>query len=149
MAQVVNTDVVVPCGADRARHRLDDAFGCDAEHRVVLTVGPRHRRWPRKHVQTRLTDPHEVGRTAVSGLRWEPTGRFHRLFPTLDAGLALTTIDDTSCLLSIAGAYRPPLGRLGRMIDRMFLHRLATSTTTDFADRLARALAHDPKERLP
>lgn len=96
-----------------------------------------------------MTDLHDAGRTSVAGLRWTPTGSMHGIFPSLDAGIAVTDIDDTTCLLTIVGGYRPPFGRFGAVADRLFLHRLAVSTAAGFADRLARSLAHDSEEGPP
>jgi hypothetical protein len=72
-----------------------------------------------------------------------------RLFPAFDAQVAVTAIDDTSCLLTIAGTYDPPFGRVGAVLDRTVMHGVAAATTTDFADRLGHALAHDAKEGMP
>lgn len=145
----VSTDVVVPCQADRARKRLDAVWGTVGEHRAVVTVGPRRRRWPTKQVRAEMSHHRDRGRTSVSALRWAPTGPLRRLYPVLDADVAVTAIDETSCLLTIAGVYRPPFGRFGRFADRAVMHRLAASTATDFADRLGRAIAHDAKEGRP
>ena len=79
---------------------------------------------------------------------WTPTGGLARLFPTLHAGLAVTAIDETSCLLSVVGEYVPPLGRLGGAADRAGLHRVADSTVREFTNRLARTLAQDSGEGL-
>jgi hypothetical protein len=125
MAVRVNTDVVVPCGADRASDRLDAALG------------------------PTLTRRHERGRTRISNLRHTPARRLDRLYPAFDAAVAVTPIDDTSCLLTIAGTYEPPFGRLGVALDRTVMHGLAASTVSDFADRLGRALAHEAKEGMP
>ena len=116
MAETIRTDVVVPCRADLARTRLAAMLG---------------------------TGRRDYGRTTVSDLTWIPSGRLGRLYPTYDTGVAVTAIDDTSCLLTVAGGYRPPLGRFGRIADRAVMHRLAESTATEFTDRLARAIAHD------
>lgn len=117
MAVTISTDVVVPCRADRARKRLDATLsGCTRR---------------------------DYGRTSVSDLRWVPTGRLGSLYPTYQTGIAVTAIDDTSCLLTVAGVYRPPLGRFGRIADRAVMHRLAESTATDFTARLGRVIAHD------
>ena len=89
MAVSVNTDVVVPCRADRARRRLDAALGAA---------------W---------TGARDSGRTRISTLHHTPTKRLDRLYPTFDAAVAVTAIDDTSCLLTIAGTYEPPFGRFG------------------------------------
>lgn len=149
MAVSISTDVVVPCRADRARKRLDAVWGTVGEHRSLIAVGPRRRRWPTKKVHAELSRHQDRGRTSVSELRWAPTGPLRRLYPTLDAGVAVTAIDETSCLLTIAGVYRPPFGRFGRFADRAVMHRLAASTATDFADRLGRAIAYDAKEGRP
>lgn len=125
MTASVNTDVVVPCRVDRACSRLDAVLGAA---------------W---------TDRHERGRTRISTLRHTPARRRDRLYPAFDAAVAVTAIDDTSCLLTIAGTYEPPFGRFGAVLDRTVMHGLATSTATDFADRLGRALVHDAKEGMP
>jgi hypothetical protein len=70
-------------------------------------------------------------------------------FPAFDAEVAVTAIDDTSCLLTIAGTYDPPFGRVGAVLDRTLMHGLAAATTTEFAARLRHALAHDAKEGMP
>jgi hypothetical protein len=142
MSATVNVDAVVPCRADRARTRLDAALG-NEHHRAMVPVGPRRRRWPTTQVRAEVSEQRSAGRTSLADLRWVPTGNLRRLLPVLDAGLAVTAIDDTSCLLVITGGYRPPLGWFGWFADRALLHRLAASTATDFAERLAAALAHE------
>lgn len=140
MASIVSTDVVVPCQAERARSRLSAL-----PNTFTMTIGPR-RHWLLKRVGARLGDPHGAGRTSISQLRWTPTGPYRNLFPVLRANVVVTGIDDTTCLLTVAGAYRPPLGGLGRLADRAILHRLAESTATDFAERLAHTLATNQRE---
>lgn len=122
MAVSVKTDVVLPCRADRARVRLQSTLG--------LTVATRGR----------------DGRTAIATLTPTHMGRADRLLPSFDTSVAVTAIDDTSCLMTIAGTYEPPFGRFGALLDRTVMHGLAASTTAEFADRLARALAHGEKE---
>ena len=50
-------------------------------------------------------------------LHWAPIGAFAAGYPKLEARLAITPIDETSCLLTLAGAYRPPLGPIGHVAD--------------------------------
>jgi len=114
MATRIKTEVVVPRRAEQTRTRLDAVLGASSRR--------------------------DRGRTSISELHWTPTGRWYRIYPTVDADVAVTAIDDTSCLLTIAGAYQPPLGRFGRLADRAVMHRFAASTATEFADRLSRAL---------
>ena len=42
--------------------------------------------------------------------------------------------------LAISARYRPPLGVLGRTVDRVLLHRVAEATVKDFIDRVGRAI---------
>jgi hypothetical protein len=42
--------------------------------------------------------------------------------------------------LSVSTRYQPPLGPLGRAIDRTLLHRVAEATIKDFVDRAGEAL---------
>ncbi|HZD75078.1 MAG TPA: hypothetical protein VE776_14525, partial [Actinomycetota bacterium] len=42
--------------------------------------------------------------------------------------------------LAISGRYDPPLGTVGRTIDRIALHRIAEATIKDFLDRVAATL---------
>jgi hypothetical protein len=125
MAAIVNVDAVVPCRADRARARLDTVLGSRGDQRPLL------------------------GRTSVSEMHWMSGRRLHSLLPTADVSLAVTPIDDVTCLLTVRGRYRPPFGRLGSLADQAVMHRFADATATEFADRLARALAHDSEEGLP
>jgi len=125
MAEIVNIDAVVPCGADRARTRLDAVLGTRGERRPGS------------------------GRTSVSEMHWMSSRRLSSLLPTADVSLAVTAIDDVSCLLTVSGRYRPPFGRAGLLMNRTVMHRFADATATEFAARLARALAHDSGEGLP
>lgn len=125
MAAIVNADVVVPCAAGRARVRLDRVLG------------------------PRAVSASAVGRTSVSSMHWTSTKRLRPLLPVVDLGVAVTAIDDVSCLLTVAGSYQPPFGRLGSLADRAVLHRFADATANEFATRLGRALACDSEEGLP
>jgi hypothetical protein len=125
MAVTVKTDVVVPCRADRACGRLDVALG------------------------SALAGSRERGRTRISTRRYPPPRRLDRVYPAFEAAVAVTAIDDTSCLLTIAGTYEPPFGRIGAVLDRTVMHGLAASTAADFADRLGHSLAAHDKEGMP
>ena len=77
--------------------------------------------------------------TAGLALRWEATGPGGGLFPVLDADLRLAPDGDGS-VLTLAGAYRPPLGPLGQALDRALLHRVAVATVQSFLARVAAQL---------
>ncbi|MDA8075015.1 MAG: hypothetical protein M0Z40_07250 [Actinomycetota bacterium] len=73
-------------------------------------------------------------------IRWE-AALFESLFPVLDGTLVVTSLDETRCRLAIEASYRPPLERLGSLIDRVLLHRVAESTVHDFLRRVGLTLS--------
>ena len=46
-----------------------------------------------------------------------------------------------SSKLTLNASYNPPLGKLGRLIDRAVMYRLAQITMNDFTTRLAESLS--------
>lgn len=79
--------------------------------------------------------------SAVLTLRWEAIGPGGVLFPALDADLTLTPAGERATLLTLAGAYRPPLGGLGGRPDPAILQRIAPATIRTFLIRVADAIA--------
>jgi hypothetical protein len=82
-------------------------------------------------------------------LRWEATGPGSGLFPALDADITLTPDGDEATRLILAGVYRPPLGKVGELLDHAILSRIATATIRDFVDRLAQAVEGSSTEDEP
>ena len=58
----------------------------------------------------------------------------------LEAELEFASLGTELTQLSLSGRYQPPLGLIGRTIDRALLSRVAEATIKDFLDRLARAI---------
>ncbi|HUJ07215.1 MAG TPA: hypothetical protein VLX31_13995 [Streptosporangiaceae bacterium] len=83
---------------------------------------------------------------AVLTLRWEATGAGGGLFPALDADTTLTPAGDGKSLLALDGVYRPPLAALGASLDRVILHRVATSTVRSLLSEIAAAITAPPAE---
>jgi uncharacterized membrane protein len=54
-------------------------------------------------------------------------------------------LEDGRCQLAISARYEPPLGAVGRAIDRALLSRVAEATLKDFLDRVRESIAR----RLP
>jgi hypothetical protein len=91
-----------------------------------------------------LLDVAVRGESAVLALRWQATGPGGRLFPVLDADLALTPAGEHATRLSLAGAYRPPLGPVGAGLDRAIFHQVAQATARSLLARVADALTRPP-----
>jgi hypothetical protein len=81
--------------------------------------------------------------SAGMALRWEAIGPGGGLFPVLDADLTLTPAG-ASTMLTLAGAYRPPLGPLGQALDRAILNRVAVATIRNFLLEVAAQLDDHP-----
>jgi hypothetical protein len=104
-------------------------------------------------VQFRELVTHEG--SAVLTMRWEATRVSGALFPMLDADITLTPAGEFATKLTLAGAYRAPLGPVGAALDRAILHRVATATVASLLRRMASALtpadgkADAARETLP
>jgi hypothetical protein len=72
-------------------------------------------------------------------LTWEPVG-LEGVLPQLDANLELGSLGADRTQLAISARYRPPLGVVGRALDRVLLHRVAEATLKDFIDRVGAAI---------
>jgi hypothetical protein len=79
-------------------------------------------------------------------LRWEATGKTGRLFPVLDADLSLAPAGAGRTLMTLDGAYRPPLGSAGATLDRIILGHAAEATVRSLLRRISDALADPPPE---
>jgi hypothetical protein len=89
----------------------------------------------------------ELAWTDQSGglaIRWEATGPGGGLFPVLDADLTIAPDGQRATILTLAGAYRPPLGAMGATLDRVILHRVASATIGAFLAQVARKMTGQP-----
>jgi hypothetical protein len=73
---------------------------------------------------------------------WEATGA-RVLFPRMEGDLILAALGPDLCQLTLRGSYRPPLGPIGRAIDRTILHRVAEASVRSFVERIAAPLSAD------
>ncbi len=93
-----------------------------------------------KQVRVRLLEPVPHDDEVILPMRWEATGSMTRLFPVLDANLALATDAQGMTVLRLAGSYRPPLDGVGAELDQFALHRLADATIRSLLRRIAGTL---------
>lgn len=103
-------------------------FGVDGKRRiekeVEITLGEAYR---------------SPGRTRIP-MSWRATTG-QRLFPSLEADLEVAGLGPTRTQVSVSARYRPPMGSLGRALDRALLHRVAEATIKDFLDRVGEKIA--------
>ena len=82
----------------------------------------------------------EIHRTGlVYPISWTATGA-QSLFPKLTGDLVLSHVGPDQTKLSLEANYQPPMGPLGRVVDRVVLGRFAESTVKNWVDQLAEAL---------
>ena len=74
-------------------------------------------------------------------LTWEPVG-LEGVLPRLEANIELGSLGEDRTQLAISARYRPPLGAVGRTVDRIMLHRVAEATVKDFLDRVGAAITN-------
>jgi hypothetical protein len=118
--------------AGAAQERGDGLLG-------EVGVGPVGTRL-RRRVTIRLGPPVRFPSMTSLPLVWEPVG-LEGLLPRLDANLELGALGQDRTQLAISARYRPPLGVVGRTVDRVLLHRVAEATVKDFLDRVGAAIA--------
>jgi hypothetical protein len=101
-------------------------------------VGPLGTRL-RRRVKVELGEPVRFPSMTSLPLTWEPAG-LEGLLPRLDADIELGALGEDRTQLAVSARYRPPLGAVGRTVDRVLLHRVAEATVKDFLDRLGHAI---------
>jgi hypothetical protein len=92
-----------------------------------------------KTVTVRVGEPLARDEITVVPITWQATGS-PGLFPVLTADLEIAGVGLGFTRLTLRGHYDPPLGALGRRIDRLTLHRLAEATIRSFMRRVADSL---------
>jgi hypothetical protein len=105
---------------------------------TAVGVGPLGPRLGRR-VAIELGEPVRFPSMTSLPLTWEPVG-MEGLLPRLDATIEVGSLGGDRTQLAISARYRPPLGLVGRAVDRVLLHRVAEATLKDFLDRLGQAI---------
>ncbi len=92
-----------------------------------------------KRVVIEVGTPREFPSKTILPISWRATGP-KGLFPSLEADLEVGAVGSDRTQLAINATYSPPLGVLGRAIDRALLHRVAEATLKDFLDRIGESV---------
>jgi hypothetical protein len=151
MNMLLHDFAYVPISAERVCHRVlaEDnewlaplaAAAMDEGEALRLRVGPMSS-LPMlgKTVRCEVGQALTRGDVTVVPLTWTATSA-PGLFPVLSADLEVAPLDSELTQLTIHGRYEPPLGAVGRRIDRLLMHRVAEASVRAFLDRLVSTLA--------
>jgi hypothetical protein len=96
-----------------------------------------------KTVRLEIGEPRRGHGSSTFPVVWEATGP-RVLFPRMEGDLVVASIGPDLTQLVFRGSYRPPLGPIGRAIDRSVLHRVAEASVKGFVDRIGHAIAVEP-----
>jgi hypothetical protein len=140
------TELPIPVGeVEKRLADLEDELGpwADVAYRdgeeLRARVGPSHGNLAKEvNLQVGSVQVHRSG--LVYPISWSATGA-GVLFPSLSAYLTLSHVGPEQTRISLEGTYEPPLGSLGRMVDRVLLRKVADSTVKAWVDRLAAAIS--------
>ncbi|HET9261024.1 MAG TPA: hypothetical protein VFP42_12945 [Acidimicrobiia bacterium] len=137
----------VPVSMEDVEARLDDVRGhledmADVAYRdgedLYARVGPTHVGYA-KRVRLDIGVPELRRAGLVYPLTWSASGA-KALFPKLSANLVLSHVGRERTKLTLEGTYEPPLGPVGRAVDRILLKKVAEATVQDWVDRIAEAV---------
>jgi hypothetical protein len=92
-----------------------------------------------KSVRLHVGKLRDRGDGFVMPLQWSATGPTE-LFPVMEADLEVSPLGEGASQLRLSGSYDPPLGALGRQLDRLLLHQLAEATVRALLSQLVAAL---------
>jgi hypothetical protein len=129
----------LPDLASEANHRGDS---------LLAEIGFGDRIRVARTVTIELGGPVHTAGKVVLPLRWTPT-EAPGLFPALEADLEVAPLPPDRTQLAMSARYVPPLGPLGKAIDRAVLYRVAEATLKDFLDRVGEALQIEADRNEP
>ena len=92
-----------------------------------------------RKVEIALGEPVRVAGKTVITMRWVAAGEAG-LFPSLESDLEVASLSWGRTQVAMSARYEPPLGVVGRAIDRVVMFRVAEATIKDFLDRVGEAL---------
>jgi hypothetical protein len=108
---------------------LGDEVGIDIRRGPVI----------RQRVTFELGAPETDGLSTRWSLAWQPVGPTTAL-PAFSGALAVRGMTDGTSALCATGAYLPPLGVVGVIVDRVIGHRVAEASVEQFLAGVARRL---------
>jgi hypothetical protein len=101
-----------------------------------------------RQVDVTIGEVYRMTGKSLVPITWAATGG-GRLFPSLEGDIEVASLGEHRTQLSISARYEPPLGAVGRVLDRAVLHRVAEATVKDFLDRVAETVGASNGEGGP
>lgn len=92
-----------------------------------------------KTVTLQVGEPLRRDEVTVVPLTWRATTA-PGLFPMMSADLEISPLDAELTQLTLRGRYEPPLGAVGRRLDRLLMHRIAEASVRSFLCQLVATL---------
>ncbi len=92
-----------------------------------------------KRVSIAIGEPVRSSARTWIPISWQASGPGGP-FPVLDGDLEIATLGAKRTQLAFSARYHPPLGLVGRAVDRALLSRVAEATIKDFVIRIAERL---------
>ncbi len=92
-----------------------------------------------RRARLELGEPMTTDRVVLLPLRLRVIDR-ERLFPSLEGSLDAAWLGPGRTHLALTANYEPPLGVVGRAVDRALLHRVAEAVAQRFLEAAAREL---------
>jgi hypothetical protein len=144
--------IELPIDPTRVERALKEApetwlrgLASEANHRgdtLLADIGFGDRIRVARQVAIEVGPPVHTAGKVVLPLRWMSTDA-PGLFPALEADLEVASLPPDRTQVAMSARYVPPLGPLGKAIDRAVLYRVAEATLKDFLDRVGEALMRE------
>lgn len=93
----------------------------------------------RKRVAVEFGEAVKTSTWAAIRVNWRATFP-QKLFPTMQGKVALSPAGKEWTKVTVSGAYRPPLGRLGEDLNEAVMHGIAEKTVQELAESVGRRL---------
>jgi len=100
------------------------------------------RRWLRIPARIEFRTPADGHTGAIIRLQWRAR-RYASLFPVMEADILIRPTSGSNTKIVLVGEYRPPLGLIGLVADRLIGARVAISTAQVFLEDVVKGISSD------
>jgi hypothetical protein len=93
----------------------------------------------RKRVVVSLGKPIKTTTWTVIPLEWKATFPEH-LFPSMSGRIEVAPVDKAVSRLTVSGMYEPPMGNIGKQLDKTLMQGVADATVKELAESIAKRI---------